>query len=1122
MEAIYITLILNLLLLVFLLFGFFWGIGRGLKKSAVRLVFFIFGTICAALLSNLLSMALLNIQIPIQGTTASVNEHIFAWISSQPAFSELYQASPAIQALITKLPALFLNVFSFLILLYFFKFISWIFYASLVNVIVKKKPALGNFGDNVYTIKEGQPVILTETAPKKYRLGGGFIGLLQGLILCFFTLLPISGFVAIFNNVTQTTPIQAQELNFENLENSKNLNNNQNLQNIILVTENQNTNNSILLEGDDGSFNISELPSLRGLINDYIPSQVFDYTSAYSNSILSKISIGLESVFFDSLASITVNDEVIILSNEIETFISAYENFITLYSSINGQDFTSLNFTQTKNTVNTLFNSGIIRAVGNEVANFYLQKGVEQISFGEFSTQVTSLAKIVEQSWTNRESNANILKTDILTSLKIFEITVQSELLNLIIDNSEINENIIDEILLLLAEDDAVLFSDILNNLTQSETLKKLTVGSLNLLLESFEDELFTLNYTQEERDENSVSVAKFDRVSSALLNWISLKNDFKNIFLNAVDIYFIITNYSEFSPEIIMENSVDSKIILNNITQILDIIQNSTLIKDTVDGENILNQTFNELNKGQYAEYVNFSNLNNVTWTTELETLIDLYDFYLTYANVENIDFVTFDYENLKTLSEKTFESDIIKSLKFYIFTLVLEQLNINESENSENETLIDKLYNDFDNRFDYVSEMKNEFGLIIDVAKVLGTEGIIQWIIYDTEPNWTTLANSLNSNIEGSTTETKSDALINDLIDLRAFRITFVELLNNFFADMEYEPNTMGQIQKTADWNGWSNFNSQLKEITTYMLEIIQNSQNTENLDSIINFSNILNGSNAENSVLNLGRILDILATAEILKYEIENVTYSIYDNLITNNLADYLYITPALTENYTANFWFNEFSSIYEAFDMAKSIIVDDINQTSLLDGIIAGNDFKQLLTDARSNGTITDSQIEYLLGIVINSELLKNYNVVIINSFNKILVNLIDNTYDNNIVTLETDISGQEQDIIDIIMSALVLEGKTFDDLTNEIKDENIDTETSFINIMATLQSSHINNGIFGGVDGTYIKITNFLTDDTSTNEFTMAVVFVINNSGNVGTTPETYDWPEILNNINDYL
>ncbi|MDD3232277.1 MAG: hypothetical protein PHO06_02900, partial [Clostridia bacterium] len=948
MEAIYVTVILNLLLLIFLLFGFFWGLGRGLKKSGVRLVFFVVGIIFAALLSNLLSMALLNIQVPFQGTTASVNEHILTWISSQPAFSELYEASPSVQILIAKLPTLFLNVFSFLILLYFFKFISWIFYASLVNVIIKKKPALGNFGDNVYTIKEGQPVILTEKAPKKYRLSGGLVGLLQGLILCFFTLLPISGFVTIFNNVT--TQIQAQELNSQNLnlENSQNIVNQNNFQNIIYVTESQKTNNSVeLAEGDEG-LTVSELPPLNNLINDNIPSQVFDYTSAYSNSIISKMSLGLESVFFNSLASITVNDEIIILSHEIQTFISVYDNFITLYSNFDEQDFTSLNFTQAKNTVNTLFNSGIVRAVGNEVANFYLQQGIEQASLGEFSTQVTSLAKIVEQSWTGWDSNADILKNDIIASLDVFEIAVQSGLLNLV---TESNLNT-DEIILLLAENDASLFSNILNSLTKSETLKGLTVESVNLLLETFENELFTLNYMQEERDAGNVSVAKFDRVSSALINWTSLKNDLKDIFLKAIDIYFIITNYPEFSPEIIMENSTDSKAILNSTAQILDIIKNSTLIKDTVGGKNILNQALDELNKGQYTEYVNFSNFKNLTWTTEFEILIDLYDFYLTYTDIEKIDFVLFDYDSLEELSDDAFESNIVKAFKFYIFSLVLEQLNINESE-----TLIDKLYDDFKNRYNYISEMKDEFSLIIDVAKILGTEGIIDWLAYGTEPNWATLASSLNSNIKGSTTETKSDALINDLIELRAFRITFVELLNNFLAGMEETPNTMGRIQKTADWNGWNDFNSELKEITTYMLEIVQNSH-AEDLTSIIGFSNILDGDDAENSVLNFGKILDILATAEILTYEIEDATYSIYDNLIINYLGDYLYITPALTENYTANFWFNEFSSIYGALEMAKSIIIDDVNQTSLFDAIIAGDDFEQLLTNALSDGTITN--------------------------------------------------------------------------------------------------------------------------------------------------------------------
>ncbi|MBQ4535465.1 MAG: hypothetical protein IJA22_01415, partial [Clostridia bacterium] len=132
MDASIIALIINLVLVLFLVFGLLWGLGRGFKKSLVRLAYLLVFVVIFALLSPVISSALLNInlpqsfvasiasgvEIPAEGMsiTALLELLIVGTADSPTEIGRLCADNPALAELITKLPAVLVNLFVFVVL----------------------------------------------------------------------------------------------------------------------------------------------------------------------------------------------------------------------------------------------------------------------------------------------------------------------------------------------------------------------------------------------------------------------------------------------------------------------------------------------------------------------------------------------------------------------------------------------------------------------------------------------------------------------------------------------------------------------------------------------------------------------------------------------------------------------------------------------------------------------------------------------------------------------------------------------------------------------------------------------------------------------------------------------
>ena len=138
MDASLITLVANVLLALFIVLGFFWGLGRGLKKSALRIVFFVVFSVAAFFLSSVITATIANISITVDGESQTLSELVLSAILSSPEIKDFYDSSTAIQGLIAQLPLMVLNVLVFIVLLIVFKFLSWLFFAITARIVFRR------------------------------------------------------------------------------------------------------------------------------------------------------------------------------------------------------------------------------------------------------------------------------------------------------------------------------------------------------------------------------------------------------------------------------------------------------------------------------------------------------------------------------------------------------------------------------------------------------------------------------------------------------------------------------------------------------------------------------------------------------------------------------------------------------------------------------------------------------------------------------------------------------------------------------------------------------------------------------------------------------------------------
>ena len=564
MEKGTIILIVNLVFALFLVLGFLGGFVKGIKKSGLRLGLFVVGIIISAIISPYISKMIMQINVTYQGQMMSLSDVILSMINSSEQVAEMTAASPTLKTFIENVPLMVGNVVTFVILCYIISLITWIIYKIIASACFKSDKSYKQ--ENV-------------KAPKKYRLLGGAVGIVQGLILAFLTFLPISGITNIINDVSaQSEAVQAE------------------------TTETQ-----------------TELSPSAKLINDILPKEVRVYFDAYSQSMVSKVSgvFGTDNAVFNAVSSVSVNNVKISLRDEVINLAKVYDNvaFLLDIDFSNIEVIKTLDYDKLIGAIDYIFNSNILKTVLPELSDFAFSKILESeqiVNNQNYKDLVETVQKVLKED----QGVVNNLKNDLIAILNTAKTLASSNILEYIpFDGSEITTENVSNILTILSNDNKAVFDDIIENIFNSKILNRGVIFALNLGLDYVETMLEDLTQN------DNLNIGRIDIKNTDLNLKKAEVKSFSSSLINILN-KMITVDYEAIENDYRLIFDMELPYIATNVGSMMSAVQNMTVFNST----NIYDNVIDALKNTSYNNYIDFEVLKNDNiWVNEMSILSDV-----------------------------------------------------------------------------------------------------------------------------------------------------------------------------------------------------------------------------------------------------------------------------------------------------------------------------------------------------------------------------------------------------------------------------------------------------------------------------------------------------------------
>lgn len=199
-----INLILCCVMALFVIFGFFWGVKRGLKVTGLRGIWLVVSVIAFVFLAGVISKALITsnilsyFNVMYEGQKVnSIAEYIEIFVSDYGISAE---SSAAVVGLLTAIAGLALNAIIFFLLYWVAKILLMPFYWLTCRLVFGKT----KYEKSIVTTKSGkEKVVKTKVKVNKHRLLGGVVGVFVGLISFVATFTPIYGYMNLAKSIEE-------------------------------------------------------------------------------------------------------------------------------------------------------------------------------------------------------------------------------------------------------------------------------------------------------------------------------------------------------------------------------------------------------------------------------------------------------------------------------------------------------------------------------------------------------------------------------------------------------------------------------------------------------------------------------------------------------------------------------------------------------------------------------------------------------------------------------------------------------------------------------------------------------------------------------------------------------
>lgn len=317
MSAGAIIAIIDVVFVVLLGLGFLQGFLRGVKRSSLELGLTVAGIIIVALITPVVTNAILNMSITINGSEMTIQGAIIDALSQEPKIANLLESSPSTAELINKVPVLIVAAVLFLSLNLAMRTIVYGVY-KLISLAFKSKK------------KE------KELGLKRNRWAGGLISTLKMFVLALIIAMPITSLAKLAD---QIIPEPATEVS-------------------AAVDEGTGEGES----SSDGGLLSSLPPIIKNAVHG-INKSAFGAINGLGN---------MDDLMLDGVAKIEINGVKINLRSEIGNYVNLYTNISSIVNAedLSKVDWDALDKAYEEVTTNPLYNDVVLSIVGEVITDY--------------------------------------------------------------------------------------------------------------------------------------------------------------------------------------------------------------------------------------------------------------------------------------------------------------------------------------------------------------------------------------------------------------------------------------------------------------------------------------------------------------------------------------------------------------------------------------------------------------------------------------------------------------------------------------------------------------------------------------------------------------------------------
>ncbi len=526
MDTNLLLLILNIAFFVIIGLGFLIGL-KGLKKSGIGLAFFVGSVILTFIFTPVITRALLNIQITVDGTSQTISQYIVSLIQQSGIVSDAVTAGSNMEALINNIPVMVGNIVSFMILLIVFDIIMQIICAIVCAIIFKKKkninPISKNTPSNV-SATGNVTYVREEPKPKKRRLLGGLVGAVHSLLFIVLLLIPVC---SLCNLVTT--------LAFE---------------------QEPTASTATMALEDDPAQDKPKYTAFALQLQSTLPQELLSTMQTLNQSALFKVvdAVDINNNIFNGIACCKVNGQKVVLSTEVTSVATIYNNveYISKLDLTTSAGIREIDFGKLRLAVDSAFNSGIIKSVVPETLDLVIEwTTADDISNLSEETQniIKPLRdKVLEDNdlkatlfrlktvLGDKNNTIEFLKKELNIVIDVCDMIVPTEILDSVMGETQ-NQEMSGIVFTELSKDNYKLFNNLVDKVFESDIVNVATLYGTNKIIDTlqqyFENNIPDASQVIEIRKldiENAVNFYNKQAVKTAFTGLLKIFHEYDTI----------------------------------------------------------------------------------------------------------------------------------------------------------------------------------------------------------------------------------------------------------------------------------------------------------------------------------------------------------------------------------------------------------------------------------------------------------------------------------------------------------------------------------------------------------------------------------------------------------------